>query len=277
MRGLTNDKSPSPASSADEHTLRLAKLSAVTPVLLDLLGAPSGRAPLLDLGCGVGEPALTAARRWPAVVGLDQDGQALETARQRARAQGLDNVEFRQGSFEHLGLEDASAAAAVSRFGLLMFGDGETGARELARVLTPGAPFALAMWTGADDNPVIRLGLRTLERMQDSIGSGPAVPALSRSLGIASASTITSWLTNAGMRRVQTMRFEWGAEFPDVDAACDYLLESGGPLTGFYAALTDKQHDAVRAIQRELIREQETLSSSAVSLRSSCRIISGFL
>jgi ubiquinone/menaquinone biosynthesis C-methylase UbiE len=275
MRGLMNDQSPSPANSAGEHTLRLAPLSAVTPVLLDLLGAPSGRASLLDLGCGVGEPALTAARRWPAVVGLDQDGQALETARERARAQGLDNVEFRQGSFEHLGLEPASAAAAVSRFGLLMFGDGETEARELARVLVPGAPFALAMWTGADDNPVVRLGLRTLERMQDSLGSGPAVPALSRSL--ATPSTIASWLTNAGMRRVETTRFEWGAEFPDVDAACDYLLESGGPLTGFYAALTDKQRDAVRAVQRELIREQETLSSSAVSLRSSCRIISGVL
>jgi enediyne biosynthesis protein CalE5 len=275
MRGLMNDQSPSLTRSADEHTLRLAPLSAVTPVLLDLLGAASGRAPLLDLGCGIGESALTAARRWPAVVGCDQDGQALETARERARAQGLDNVEFRQCSFEHLGLEDASAAAAVSRFGLLMFGDGETGARELARVLAPGAPFALAMWTAPDDNPAIRLGLRTLERVQDSLGSGPAVPALSRSL--ASASTITSWLANAGMRRVETTRFEWGAEFPDVDAACDYLQESGGPLKGFYAALTDKQRDAVRAVQRELIREQETLSSSAVSLRSSCRIISGCL
>jgi len=275
MRGLMNDQSPYLTSSAEEHTLRLAKLSAVTPVLLDQLGAPSGRAPLLDLGCGIGEPALTAARRWPAVIGLDQDGQALETARERARAQGLDNVEFRQGSFEHLPLEDASSAAAVSRFGLLMFGNGETGARELARVLAPGAPFALAMWAGADDNPAIRLGLRTRERMPDSLSGGPAVPALLR--GLPSASTVTSWLTNAGMRRVKTTRFEWGAEFPDVDAAIDYLQESGGPLTGFYAALTGNQRDAVRAVQRELIREQETLSSSAVSLRSSCRIISGLL
>jgi ubiquinone/menaquinone biosynthesis C-methylase UbiE len=267
-----NVQSPSPVSSADEHTLRLAKLAAVTPVLLEALGAPSGRAPLLDLGCGVGEPALTAARRWPAVIGLDQDAQALQTARERARAQGLDNVEFRQGSFEHLGLKDASAAAAVSRFGLLLFGDGETGARELARVLLPGAPFAVAMWTSPDDNPAIRLGLRTLERMHDSLDI-PDIPAPSRI--IASAPTVTSWLTNAGMRRVETTRFEWGAEFPDVDAACDYLLDSGGPLTGFYAALTDEQHDAVRAVQRELIRDQESLTSSGVSLRSSCRIISG--
>jgi len=273
-----NTQPLSPASSADEHTLRLAKLAAVTPVLLEALGDPSGRGPLLDLGCGVGEPALTAARRWPAVVGVDQDGQALETARERAHAQGLDNVEFRQGSFEHLGLKDASGAAAVSRFGLLMFGDGEAGARELARVLAPGAPFAVAMWTGPDDNPAVRLGVRTLERMQDSLGSGPAVPdipALFRSL--ASASTVKSWLTNAGMHRVETTRFEGSAEFADVDAACDYLVDSGGPLTGFYKALTDKQHDAVRAVQRELIREQETLSSSAVSLRSSCRIVSGVL
>ena len=110
-----NTQPLSPASSADEHTLRLAKLAAVTPVLLEALGDPSGRGPLLDLGCGVGEPALTAARRWPAVVGVDQDGQALETARERAHAQGLDNVEFRQGSFEHLGLGSCDPARLPAR------------------------------------------------------------------------------------------------------------------------------------------------------------------
>jgi ubiquinone/menaquinone biosynthesis C-methylase UbiE len=267
-----NDQAPGFTSSADQHTVRLAVLSAVTPGLLDRLGAPSGQARLLDLGCGIGEPTLTAARRWPAVVGCDQDGQALDTARERARAHGLDNAEFRQESFEHLGLEHASAAAAVSRFGLLMFGDGETGARELARVLTPGGPFALAMWSSADDNPAVRLGLRTLERMHDSL-DGPGIPALSRVP--ASASTVTSWLANAGMRHVEATYFEWGAEFQDTDAGCDYLRESGGPLTGFYASLTRERHDAVRAVQRELIYEQETCSASAVSLRSRCLIVSG--
>jgi len=53
------------------------------------------------------------------------------------------------------------------------------------------------------------------------------------------------------------------------------LLESGGPLTGFYAALTDEQRDAVRAVQRELIHDQETRSASAVSLRSRCLVVSG--
>jgi ubiquinone/menaquinone biosynthesis C-methylase UbiE len=263
-----NDQSPNPTSSADQHALRLAKVSAVIPVLLDRLGAPSGQARLLDLGCGIGEPALTAARTWPAVVGCDQDGQALEVARDRARAQGLDNVEFRQDSFEHLGLEDASVAAAISRFALLVFGDGEAGTKELARVLAPGAPFAIAMWTSAMDNPAVRLGVHTLERMQ-----GPSIPALSRSLP--SESTVTSWLTDAGMHRVETTLFEWGAEFPDVDAACDYLVESGGPLTAFYASLTDEQHDARRVVQRELIREQEKVSASGVSLASRCLIVSG--
>jgi hypothetical protein len=77
------------------------------------------------------------------------------------------------------------------------------------------------------------------------------------------------------MRRVETAWFEWDAEFPDMEAAIDYLREAGGPLKGFYAALTNEQRDAVRAIQRELILEQETCSGSAVSLRSRCRIVSG--
>jgi ubiquinone/menaquinone biosynthesis C-methylase UbiE len=109
-----SDRPRSPAASTDEHASRLAKMSAVTPALLDRLGEPSGQARLLDVGCGVGEPALTAARWWPVVIGCDQDGQALEIARERARVQGLGNVEFRQDSFERLGLDDASVGAAIA-------------------------------------------------------------------------------------------------------------------------------------------------------------------
>jgi hypothetical protein len=154
-----------------------------------------------------------------------------------------------------------------------MFGDREAGARELARVLAPGAPFALALWSGVDDNPYGRLGLRTLERIPGALDGGPDFPAMFRELG--STSTVTSWLADAGMRRVETAWFEWGAEFPDVEAACDYLMTVGGLFTRFYAALTDEQRDAARAVQRELILEQETRSGSAVSLRSRCRIVSG--
>ena len=52
---------------------------------------------VLDIGTGIGEPALTAARRVApdgSVVATDFSDAMLEIARQRARELGLDNVEF---------------------------------------------------------------------------------------------------------------------------------------------------------------------------------------
>lgn len=63
MREPMNDHLRSPASSADEQAGRPTALCAVTPALLDQLGDPAAQGRLRDLGCGINEPALTAARR----------------------------------------------------------------------------------------------------------------------------------------------------------------------------------------------------------------------
>ncbi len=57
---------------------------------------PAGAANILDLGCGYGPIALTAARRAPqaAVWGVDVNTRALELARTNARDNGITNVTF---------------------------------------------------------------------------------------------------------------------------------------------------------------------------------------
>jgi len=262
----------SPTSSKDEHALRLAPLAAVIPALLSKLGEPPAGARLLDLGCGIGEPALTAAHSWPHVVGCDQDEQALEIARGRAGAEHLDNIELRQASFENLGLADASFEAAISRFGVLMFGDRHAGGRELARVLAPGAPYALALWSAPNDNPYLRLGLRTVERVLGSLEGLPDFAAHFSELG--STPTVLSWLTDAGMTNAGSDWFDWDAEFPGIESACDYLMTAGGPLAGFYAALSDEQRKEACTVQAELVAAEQ-VSGSGVVLRSRCRIVSG--
>jgi SAM-dependent methyltransferase len=206
------------------------------------------------------------------VVGCDQDERALGIARARADADHLNNVELRLASFENLDLAGASFETAVSRFGVLMFGGREAGARELARVLAPGAPYALALWSAPDDNPYLRLGLRTIERVLGSLEGLPDMAAPFSALG--STSTVLSWLTGAGMTTAESDWFDWDAEFPDIESACHYLMTAGGPLAGFYAALSDEQREKARTVQAELVAAEQA-SSSGVGLRSRCRIVSG--
>ncbi len=62
------------------------------------LGARAGGLRLLDAGCGDGLLTLTLAKRHPdwTLLGIDLREDLLAGARERARARGLSNVEFRQ-------------------------------------------------------------------------------------------------------------------------------------------------------------------------------------
>ena len=74
------------------------RVDAGTRILLESVPAPPLSGNLLDLGCGYGPIALTAAKRSPSlkVFGVDVNERALELARRNAIAAGLDNVRFVQ-------------------------------------------------------------------------------------------------------------------------------------------------------------------------------------
>lgn len=90
---------------------------------------------VLDIGCGSGNVArlLTAANPHLRVVGIDV---ALVPAARHPRIEILAGT-----AVESLPLPDSSIDAAVSRFGY-EYSHLEVAAKELARVLRPGAPFS---------------------------------------------------------------------------------------------------------------------------------------
>jgi SAM-dependent methyltransferase len=101
---------------------------------------------LLDVGCGRGGPGVWVAQKTGArLVGIDIAGTALAAARRRAEQLSLD-AEFRFGSFEQTGLDDAAADAVMSVDALLFTADKSAAARELARVLRPGGRLVLTTW-----------------------------------------------------------------------------------------------------------------------------------
>jgi ubiquinone/menaquinone biosynthesis C-methylase UbiE len=73
----------------------------ISPRFLALLGEEglAGQR-ILDVGCGWGRLALPLAREAGSVIGLDRDPALIRDARARARAAGLDNVEFHEADVE---------------------------------------------------------------------------------------------------------------------------------------------------------------------------------
>ncbi len=102
---------------------------------------------VLDVACGSGNGAISAARRtWGNTVGADYVPALLERGRERAAAERLD-VEFVEADAQDLPFEDASFDVAMSIFGAMFAPDQPKAASELLRVVKPGGRIGMGNWT----------------------------------------------------------------------------------------------------------------------------------
>lgn len=100
---------------------------------------------VLDVGCGTGVVALTAARVGATVTGVDPTPELLERARQNAAIMRLD-ADWHEGDAEELPLGDAEFDVVVSQFGHMFAPRPELAVREMLRVLKPGGTIAFSTW-----------------------------------------------------------------------------------------------------------------------------------
>ncbi|MGC1165742.1 MAG: class I SAM-dependent methyltransferase [Solirubrobacterales bacterium] len=101
---------------------------------------------VLDVACGSGNGAISAARRtWGGTVGADYVPALLERGRERAAAERLE-IEFVEADAQDLPFEDASFDVAMSIFGAMFAPDQEKAAAELLRVVKPGGRIGMGNW-----------------------------------------------------------------------------------------------------------------------------------
>jgi ubiquinone/menaquinone biosynthesis C-methylase UbiE len=89
--------------------------------MIDLAAIGPGQR-VLDVATGVGEPALSAARRsgpTARVDAIDSSAAMLDLARARAAELNLENVMFREMAAENLAYPEASFDAVLCRWGLM--------------------------------------------------------------------------------------------------------------------------------------------------------------
>jgi SAM-dependent methyltransferase len=100
---------------------------------------------VLDVGCGTGVVALTAARIGARVTGSDLTPKLIERARENSQIMGLD-VAWDVGDVEELPYKDGEFDVVVSQFGHMFAPRPEIAVREMLRVLKPGGTIAFSTW-----------------------------------------------------------------------------------------------------------------------------------
>lgn len=109
---------------------------------------------VLDVGCGTGNVAITAARRGADVAGLDVTPTMLDAARENATVADVD-IAFREGTATNLPYEDDAFDVTVSALGHIYGDPPEATASELVRVTRPGGRIGFTSWTPTSLYPVL--------------------------------------------------------------------------------------------------------------------------
>lgn len=177
----------------------------VTRQLLTLGGVRAGQR-VLDVGTGIGEPALTAAAvvgETGHVTGIDLAPEMIERARQRAGATA--NVEFAVGDVESMDFPAASFDVVLSRWGLMFAVDHVRAFRALGDVLAPGGVLAAAVWAAPASAPMMSLGFQVLSGRLDLAPPPPGTPG---PFSMGDPDEVASELMAAGFDDVEVRSFQ---------------------------------------------------------------------
>ena len=113
--------------------------------LVEFAGVQPGER-VLDVGCGTGVVAITAARAGANVSALDLTPALLEHARENEQIAGTAKIDWTEGDAEKLPYPDASFDVVLSQFGHMFAPRPDVALAEMRRVLKPGGRIAFATW-----------------------------------------------------------------------------------------------------------------------------------
>lgn len=101
---------------------------------------------VLDVGCGTGVVAITAARRGASVSGVDLTPALLEHARENEKMAACGSIEWTEGDAEKLPYPDGSFDVVLSQFGHMFAPRPDLALSEIRRVLRASGRIAFATW-----------------------------------------------------------------------------------------------------------------------------------
>ncbi len=226
------------ASGWRKNDARLVETTApVTRRLLELAGLAPGHR-VLDIACGTGEPALPAAEvvgPQGYVLGTDLSEEMLAVAREKAKARGLTNIEFRVVDGEEIDVEPASFDAVLCRWGIMFMPEPLRCLRQAHRALKPGGRIAVAVWGPPERNPFFTVPMGVLMKYIEVPPPRPGAPGV---FAFADRDRLAAALGEAGFSDIQIDEMELPmAVFNSGQEFWQYTRELATPIAALVAQL----------------------------------------
>jgi SAM-dependent methyltransferase len=215
--------------------------------MVELAGIGPGSR-ILDVATGIGEPAVTAARRAGSagrVVAIDLAPAMLAIARQRAQAAGLANIEFLEMDAEAPALPPSSFDAVLCRWALMFFGDLRSSLARLRALLKPGGRIVAAVWGDAARVPLISIRSRVVQEM---LQEAPA-PGAPGAFTLSDSKQLVTTLEAAGFAAVEHEIVSVVFDFASPEVYTRFQQDVSGPrMTSLLAQPAERQAEVWRAV-----------------------------
>jgi len=237
-----------------------AQAGALSKRLCDDAGASPGT-DLLDLACGGGEPAVTAAARVTpggSVTATDLSPQMVVATQHRASRLAHGNLAVREMDAESLAFADASFDGATCRFGLMFCPDPVRAASEIRRVLRPGGRFATAVWDLPAKNPFFMALQAVLGRFVTLPAPDPTAPGLFR---LAPPGELERTLVAGGFSDVRVESFPMVWSYGSAETYWQIQADIAAPL---HALIGTMEPAAVAALKAAVLESLDPHTDDGV-------------
>lgn len=193
---------------------------------------------VLDIATGIGEPAVTIARKVGPrgkVTAIDIAPAMLAIAKQRARENGLANIiEFQEGDAETFRLPSSKFDAILSRFGLMFMPDLPNALKKMREALVQDGRIAAAVWSSPQKVPAF---IMPFEIVSKETGTPPPPAGVPGPFSLADTDLLRERFKQAGYQNIEIESSQVDWKLPSAEEYVDFVRSTAAPLTVMMAGL----------------------------------------
>lgn len=216
----------------------------------------------LDVAAGSGALSLAAARRGAKVVGADISPGMIERLNERARQQGLANLEGRVMDGHDLDLDDDSFDAAGSQYGVMLFPDLPRGLSEMARVTRPGGKVLMVTFGPPQSVEFLTFFLGAVRQVVPDFAGMPMDPP-PLPFQVSDPARLREQMTRAGLNDVRLDETTEIQEFASAAHLWTWVANSNPIGAALTAGLSPDQGESVRQALDAMLRKRAGTSDAA--------------
>ena len=201
---------------------------------------------VLDIATGIGEPAVTAARRVKPngrVVATDISPQMIAIAKSRAESLGLGSMmEFKEIDAEKMDFPKSTFNAVLSRWGLMFLPNLPMALTTIRQLLVPVGRFAAAVWPAPAKVPMLDLPMSTVRKQINASAPPPGTPG---PFALADIEALKHSFAQAGFKDVRADTLNITFSFDSPDSFTKFHQQIAAPIQAMLANQTEERKNQV--------------------------------